>query len=212
MDAATREGATALAEAVQGGHAGVVSLLLSHGADPLLKDISMMPPLYWAAVSGARQVAQLLCDHLPLPPPAADGAGAAAAAGSNGDGTSSSSSMQRPLTQVVACLRTCALAAFSLENLPTFAVLIKELAKRDSTAVSRLFEALGSYSSAAAAAVALQWAEDVTEHDGERVQLQEWASDLVAERMASQQLLLAVAGAARHLEDMRAAASVRSEQ
>jgi hypothetical protein len=120
--------------------------------------------------------------------------------------------MQRPLTQVVACLRTCALAAFSHENLPTFAVLIKELAKRDSTAVSRLFEALGSHSSAAAAAVALQWAEDVTEQDGERVQLQEWASDLVAERMASQQLLLAVAGAARHLEDMRAAASVRSEQ
>jgi ankyrin repeat protein len=199
-----------------------VSLLLSHGADPLLADNDMKTPLYWAAVSGARQVAQLLCDHLPLPPPAADAAGTAAASnaaaagsnGSNGDGanTSSSSSssggaMRRPLTQVVSSLRSCALAAFSHENLPTFAVLIKELARRDSTAVSRLFQALGSHSAAAAAAVALQWAEDVTQQDGERVQLQEWAADVVAERMASQQLLLAVAGAATHLERLRAAAS-----
>lgn len=63
-----------------------------------------------------------------------------------------------------------------------------------------LSEALGTHSSAAAAAVAQAWAEDVTTQGEQRAQLREWAADVVAERMAAQQLLLAVAAAAKHLE------------
>lgn len=59
--------------------------------------------------------------------------------------------------------------------------------------------------------MALQWAEGVTRQiEEERVQLHEWAYNFVAERMTSQQLLLAVAGVARHLEGMRAAAAAAS--
>jgi hypothetical protein len=92
------------------------------------------------------------------------------------------------------------MTACAHNQLPTFAVLLKELARRDGSAVQRLFEALGEHSSAAAAAVVLAWAEDVTAQGEQRAQLREWAANVVAERMASQQLLLAVAAAAKHLE------------